>query len=425
VSFGLRRTNAAAIYLTNAAAGALISSLIFTPLAVYYVTTVGLDPLQLVLVGTVLEGTIILFEIPTGVVADVYSRRLSIVLGRLLFGVAFLLEGSLPVFGAILLAEVIRGIGETFLSGASQAWLADEVGEAHLGPIFVRAAQLRRAAGLLGIAAGVGLASVRLNLAVLVGGFLSIGLAVLLALSMPETGFRPSTRPTRAPIPAMRHVIRASVGSMRRNPLLLAFVGIAAAAGASSEGFDRLWEAHLLGSFTFPAIGSLQPVVWFGILNAVGALLGIAAIQSVARLKNARDADLARVLLVLQSGWIICVLIFGLTSSFVVAALALWCKRIVESTSEPLFNTWQTRVIPSEIRATVLSALGQGDALGQVLVGPLIGAIGTAASLRAAMLASSILHTPVLALLLRARNAGASAALSESSPTQSIPPQAG
>jgi MFS family permease len=114
----------------------------FTPLAVYYVTTVGLDPLQLVLVGTVLEGTIILFEIPTGIVADVFSRRLSVVLGRVLFGLAFVLEGSVPVFGAILLAEVIRGIGETFLSGASQAWLADEVGDARVGPIFLRAAHV-------------------------------------------------------------------------------------------------------------------------------------------------------------------------------------------------------------------------------------------------------------------------------------------
>lgn len=112
--FGPRRANAVLVYLVNAGGGAFIGSLIFTPLAVYYVTTVGLDPLQLVLVGTVLEGTIILFEVPTGVVADVYSRRLSVILGRLLFGVAFVLEGSMPAFAAILVAEVIRGVGETF-----------------------------------------------------------------------------------------------------------------------------------------------------------------------------------------------------------------------------------------------------------------------------------------------------------------------
>ena len=122
------------------------------------------------------------------------------------------------------------------------------------------------------------------------------------------------------------------------------------------------------------------------------------------RLNYANAQHVARVLLLLQCGWIICVLVFGLTTSFVVAALAVWCKRVVESTGEPLFNTWQTRAIPSEVRATVLSALGQGDALGQVLGGPLVGAIGTAVSLRAAMLASSALHTPVLGLLLRARD---------------------
>jgi hypothetical protein len=189
---------------------------------------------------------------------------------------------------------------------------------------------------------------------------------------------------------------------MRSNPLLLVFVGIAAAAGASSEGFDRLWEAHLLTSFSFPEVGSLQPVVWFGVLNAVGAVLGIAAIQSVVRLDVNDDRRVAR-LLVLQGGWVISVLVFGLSSSFVVAALAFWCKRIVDSMSEPLFNTWQTRVIPSEIRATVLSALGQGDALGQVLGGPIVGAIGTVMSIRAAMVAASALHTGVLALLFRGR----------------------
>jgi len=398
-----RRGDAVVVYLINAAGGAFISSLIFTPLAVYYVTTVGLDALQLVLVGTVLEGTIILFEVPTGIVADVFSRRLSIILGRLLLGLAFVVEGSVPVFGVILLAEVIRGVGETFLSGASQAWLAGEMGEAGVGPIFLRAAQVRRAAALIGIVAGVALASVQLNLAVIVGGSLYMLLAAFLASSMPEMGFRPAARAHQTPVAAMRHVVRVGVRSIRGNPLLLVFVGVAAAAGASSEGFDRLWEAHLLTSFMFPAVGSLPPVVWFGVLNAVGALLGIAAIQRVIRMDTNDDQRVVRALLLLQGGWVASVLVFGLTTSFVVAALAIWCKRIVDSMSEPLFNAWQTRVISSEVRATVLSALGQGDALGQVLGGPLVGAIGTVVSIRAAMVSASALHTAVLALLFRTR----------------------
>jgi hypothetical protein len=157
-------------------------------------------------------------------------------------------------------------------------------------------------------------------------------------------GFHPAAHSNRAHMGAMLHVNGASVRSIRGNQLLLVFVGIAVAAGASSEGFNHLWEAHLLMSFTFPAFGSLVPVVWFWVLNAVGARLGFAAIQGVCRLKITRDPYVARMLLLLQCGWIVCVLVFGLTSTFVVAAVAIWCKRVVESTSERLFNTWQTRV---------------------------------------------------------------------------------
>jgi len=405
VRFPVRRVDAAAVFLINSACGGFINSLMFTPLAVYYVLTVGMDPLQLVLVGTTVEATIILFEVPTGIVADIFSRRLSIVLGRLLVGVAFICEGSFPLFSAIILAEVVRGIGETFLSGASQAWLADEVGNERVAGLFLRGAQVQRVCSLAGIAVGVGLASIQLNLAVIVGGSLMLALGVFLAVRMPETGFRRAAHMTRAPLGQMVHIARTSVRHMRANPVLLLFLGIAASAGASSEGFDRLWEAHLLTSFTFPTLGALQPVVWFGILNTVGALLGIAVIQVVVRrLMTADDRRVARVLLVLQTVWLGAVLVFGLTDSFVVAVLALWSKRVADSMSGPLFDAWRTRVIPSEVRATVLSAISQGDAIGQVLGGPIVGAIGSAISIRAAMIASSALHAPVLALLVWIRN---------------------
>ena len=78
--------------------------MIFTASMVYQVTVAQLSPLQLVLVGTTLEASVFLFEVPTGVVADVYSRRLSIIIGTVLIGLGFLLEGSLAIFWTILLA---------------------------------------------------------------------------------------------------------------------------------------------------------------------------------------------------------------------------------------------------------------------------------------------------------------------------------
>ena len=78
----------------------LCLSMISTASMVYQIHRVGLNPLQLVLVGTTLELSVFLFEVPTGVVADVYSRRLSIIIGMFLIGLGFIVQGSLPVFTA-------------------------------------------------------------------------------------------------------------------------------------------------------------------------------------------------------------------------------------------------------------------------------------------------------------------------------------
>src|SRR5690349_692225 len=99
--------NAVAVYLLLTGGQALFFSMIATLNMVYQATIVGLSPFQLVLVGTVLESVCFLGEIPTGVVADVYSRRLSIILGVLLIGGGFTLEGGIPAFAAVLGAQVL------------------------------------------------------------------------------------------------------------------------------------------------------------------------------------------------------------------------------------------------------------------------------------------------------------------------------
>lgn len=68
---------------------AFASALVLTYELAYHTIVVGLNPLQLVLVGVVLESMTVLFEIPTGVVADLYSRRLSVILGFFLPVLAF------------------------------------------------------------------------------------------------------------------------------------------------------------------------------------------------------------------------------------------------------------------------------------------------------------------------------------------------
>ena len=74
------------------------------------------------------ESSTFVFEAPTGMIADSYSRKWSIVIGYVIWGAGFLLQAFAPIYELTLLSQAIWGLGFTFVSGAPEAWLADEAG---------------------------------------------------------------------------------------------------------------------------------------------------------------------------------------------------------------------------------------------------------------------------------------------------------
>ncbi len=105
---------AEAIYIFIVGANKLIGSLFATVQMVYFATHVTNDPFQLVLIWTVFQTSVLLFEIPTGVVADVYSRRLSVILGFLVTGIGNFLVGGFSIYFLVLAGMVVLGIGDFF-----------------------------------------------------------------------------------------------------------------------------------------------------------------------------------------------------------------------------------------------------------------------------------------------------------------------
>ena len=143
------------IYLFIEIAASIFFPMIFVASSLYQINVAGLTPLQLVLIGTTLEVAAFIFEIPTGVIADVYSRKLSIIIGYILMGLGFLVEGFFPAFIPILIAQVFWGLGYTFTSGAVEAWISDEIGEEGANRLFLRATRI----GLYASFVGMGLAA--------------------------------------------------------------------------------------------------------------------------------------------------------------------------------------------------------------------------------------------------------------------------
>ena len=109
------------VYLLSSFAFSTFTQIVFVVSMLYQVETVGLNALQLVLVGTMLEISAFVFEIPTGVVADLYSRKLSVVIGFILTGLGFAAGGLAPTFEALLVWSFLWGLGWTFMSGAREA----------------------------------------------------------------------------------------------------------------------------------------------------------------------------------------------------------------------------------------------------------------------------------------------------------------
>jgi len=248
----MRQNKATSIYLIYSAAIAALMGMIFTVSSVYQVTTARLDPFQLVLVGTMLEGAVFLFEVPTGVVADSYSRRLSIIIGVLLMGAGFLIEGTWPLFGVILLAQVFWGVGWTFTSGATQAWITDEIGEERAGAAFLKSAQVGQIAGIFGLIVGTGLGLLRVNLPIQLGGLFFLVLGAFLIVTMPENGFRPTPAEERTTWNKLWHTFEGGLSMVRKRPALGGILSVGLFYGLYSEGFDRLWTAHLISQFAIP-----------------------------------------------------------------------------------------------------------------------------------------------------------------------------
>lgn len=390
------------VYLGTRAVSAFGFALFATLSSVRRFADLGFDPLQLVLVGTVLEATVFLLEVPTGVVADVYSRKISVVIGFVVIGLGFMAEALVQSFAAVLMAQVVWGAGSTFVSGAFTAWMVDEVGDRPTGPIFLRGTQ----AGLLGTAAGIVtaalLGNVALHLPLLAGGLVFVALGAALLPLMPEQGFTRRPPEERESFAALFATLSEGVRTVRGNPVLVAILVLAALAGAASEGVDRLWELHMVRAVGLPEAGGLALASWIAVARGAQLVLGFGAAEWLRRRVDVDDPRRAlRMLLALTAAQIVGIAAFGLASGFALGLCAFLAYATSRQLAGPVLSTWTNQLLDSRTRATVLSIRQQSDAFGQVAGGPALGGLGRALGSAATMLAVSALLVPMLGIYAR------------------------
>ena len=346
----------------------------------------------------------VIFEIPTGVVADTRGRRLSFVLGTVTLLLATLLylvmwQLHAPLWGWAI-ASILLGLGFTFFSGATEAWLVDALSATgftgHLEHVFGRAQTVGGAAMLVGtVAGGVIAQATNLGVPYLIRAVM-LGVTLVVALRfMRDIGFKPDRE--ISPGKAIRNVVRGSIdGGFRNPPVRWLMLAAPFTAGTGIYVFyaAQPYLLELFGDKTAYAVAGLAAAIVAGVQIVAGLM-----VPWLRRIFNKRTDVLvgAGILSILLLG------LLGLHPGFAVALVLLAGSSFVFAIARPMRSAYMNGVIPSEQRATVLSFDSLMGSAGGVVAQPALGRVADVSGYAASYLVSAGIQVLALPFVLLAR----------------------
>jgi MFS family permease len=351
----------------------------------------------------------VLFEIPTGIVADTFGRRRSYLLGALTLAISTLIYLVMwqiqgPFWGWAL-SSILLGLGFTFFSGAVEAWLVDALAatgfEGELDSVFAKGQVVGGIAMLGGSVAGGVLAQLT-NLGVpymlrVVVLLLNFATAFFL---MKDLGFTP--RKTDQPIQEMKNIFNDSVQyGLGNPPIRWLMLAASLTAGVSFYTF------YALQPFLLQLWGDEQAYGIAGVVAAIAALAQIAGGIFAPRLR----AWFSRRTSVLFMGITLTgliLLLVSFVSNFWVALVLIFVWGLIFAALMPIRQAYINGLIPSSHRATVLSFDSLIASSGGIVTQPALGRVADAYSYSSSYLMAAIIQTCALPFIWLARKEHAS-----------------
>ena len=391
------------IYLTLTLGNTLAASFIWG-INTLFLLDAGLSNLEAFAANAFFTAGMVLFEVPTGVVADSWGRRASFLLGTVTLSVTTYLYYLLWQFSAPFwmwaVVSVLLGLGFTFFSGAVEAWLVDALQfsgyEGGMEKVFGRGQMVWGIAMLTGSVAG-GVIAQATNLGV---PFL-LRVGVLLAMFavafwlLHDVGFTPE-RSTH-PLKATRALLSASIENGLKNPPVR-YVMLAApfSAGVEIYVFYAL-QPYLLELFGDPRAYSIAGVA--AAVVAGSQVVGGWLAPWVRGLVRRRTT----VLILGSAASALTLVVIGLTHVFWLALVLLVLWALVSSAYRPVRQAYLNDMIASKQRATVLSFDSLMGSSGGVVVQPLLGRSADVYGYPASLAISGLIDLIALPFLLASR----------------------
>ncbi|MCB5293985.1 MFS transporter [Arthrobacter sp. SO3] len=414
------------IYLTLTLGNTLAASFIWG-INTLFLLDAGLSNLEAFAANAFFTAGMVLFEVPTGVVADGWGRRVSFLLGTATLAIStylyYLLWQLSAPFWLWAAVSVLLGLGFTFFSGAVEAWLVDALRfsgyEGGLEAVLGRGVMVSGVAMLFGsVSGGVIAQATNLGVPFLIRVGVLLAMFIVALRLMHDVGFTPER--SGRPLQATRAVLAASVENGLKNPPVR-YVMLAApfSAGVGIYVFYAL-QPYLLALYGDPraySVAGLAAAIVAG-AEVVGGWLA----PRIRRLVRKRTT-----VLILSVGIsAMNLLVLGFTRLFWVALvlLALWA--LVDSTGIPVRQSYLNDMIASKQRATVLSFDSLMGSSGGVVVQPLLGRTADVYGYAASLAIGGIIQLIAVPFLLASRrqhhpadraNASTGAADAESLPS--------
>jgi len=334
----------------------------------------GLNNIEAFAANAFFTAGFVIFEIPTGVVADLRGRRTSYLLGAVTLIIATLLYLLMwkirAPFWAWALSSILLGLGFTFFSGAVEAWLVDALAASgfkeRLEAVLAKGEIVEGAAMLSGSVAG-GLLAQATNLGVpylLRAGMLVLTF-VLAFLLMKDLGFTPASG--KSPFSEIKGIVRASIDhGLRYRPVRWIMLAAPFTGGVTIYAFYAMqpYLLELYGDKTAYGVAGLAAAIVAGAQIGGGLLVPL-----IGRIFARRTS----VLLACEALSVLVLLIVGLVPNFwaVVSLLVLW--GLMFAAMMPIRQAYLNALITSEQRATVLSFDSLFGSTGGVVIQPVLG----------------------------------------------------
>ena len=384
--------NVQRVYLTLALFNTLAASLIWG-INTLFLLDAGLTRTEAFAANAFFTAGQVLFEVPTGVVADTVGRRASYLTGAVTLSIAtalYLLAWQLDApFWAWAVTSVLLGLGFTFFSGATDAWLIDALADTGydgtIESVLAKGEIVEGAAMLTGSIAGGLIAQVS-NLGVpyvVRAAFLLVTFLVAYRF-MRDWGFTPARG--KRPLEEVKHVLALSIQhGLRNRPVRWVMLAAPFTMGVGIYGFYAM-QPYLLELY-----GNPEAYVVAGLSAALVAgsqIIGGLIVPLAGRLFERRTSILLVSVVVSAAA----LAVIGLVQDFWLAVAALTVWALVSSASTPVRSAYLNKLIPSGQRATVLSFDNLMASAGGVGLQPALGRVADGSGYASSYLVCSALQ---------------------------------